>query len=158
MDIHKLAPTEISDAIALAWRVFQQFEAPDYGAMGVESFRSTIYNASFTAQLRLYGAYQGDALVGMIATRSEGAHIALFFVEEAFQRQGVGKALFQRILPDAPGPVITVNASPFAVPVYQKLGFTALSGEQVRDGIRYTPMRYEAPTQAPVPNDNTDRN
>ena len=151
MDIHLLAPAETADAIALAWRVFQQFEAPDYSAAGVESFRSTIYNANYTAQLRLYGAYQEGAPVGMIATRSEGAHIALFFVEEAFQRQGIGKALFQRILPDAPGSVITVNASPFAVPVYQRLGFTAQAGEQVRDGIRFTPMRYEARTQAPVP-------
>ncbi len=35
---------------------------------------------------------------------------------------------------------ITVNASPYAVPVYEKLGFQAVDDEQLTDGIRYTPM------------------
>ena len=38
--------------------------------------------------------------------------------------------------------VMTVNSSPFAVEIYQKLGFHALSGEQLADGIRFTPMKY----------------
>jgi GNAT superfamily N-acetyltransferase len=143
MDIRLLAPAEFGDAIALAWRVFQRFEAPEYSAEGVKNFQNTIHNPAFSSQLSLYGAYAADTLVGMIATRSGGSHIALFFVEEACQRQGIGKALFQRMLTDAHGSAITVNSSPFAVPVYQRFGFTAISEEQVLDGIRFTPMRYE---------------
>ena len=36
----------------------------------------------------------------------------------------------------------TVNSSPFAVPVYHKLGFVDTNTEQLTDGIRYTPMKY----------------
>ena len=35
------------------------------------------------------------------------------------------------------------NSSPYAVPVYHKLGFVDLDMEQVSDGMRYTPMKYE---------------
>jgi len=46
--------------------------------------------------LRTYGAFQNERLVGVIATRSSGGHIALFFVDGTYQRQGIGKALFER--------------------------------------------------------------
>ncbi len=142
MVIRPLAPEETGAALALAWRVFMRFEAPDYRPEGVESFRRTIEDPSFAARIRCYGAFDGDALAGMIATRSEGSHIALFFVEEAYHRQGIGRRLFEAILPDVPGDTVTVNSSPYAVPVYQRLGFTALQEEQETDGIRYTPMRH----------------
>ena len=38
---------------------------------------------------------------------------------------------------------ITVNSSPYAVPVYHKLGFVDTDVEQISDGMRYTPMKYE---------------
>ena len=142
MEIRFLASEETAEALALAWRVFMRFEAPDYSAEGVESFRRTIGDAGFTARIRFYGAFKGGTLIGMIATRSEGSHTALFFVEEAYHRQGIGRRLFEAILPDVPGEAVTVNASPYAVPVYRRLGFAALNEEQVTDGIRYTPMLY----------------
>ena len=39
---------------------------------------------------------------------------------------------------------VTVNSSPFAVKVYEKLGFTATGSRQVSDGIVYIPMRYSS--------------
>lgn len=38
---------------------------------------------------------------------------------------------------------MTVNASPYAIPVYRKLGFIDIDVEQVINGIRFTPMVYE---------------
>ena len=38
---------------------------------------------------------------------------------------------------------ITVNSSPYAVPVYHKLGFVDTDVGQISDGMRYTPMKYE---------------
>lgn len=35
-----------------------------------------------------------------------------------------------------------MHSSPYAVPVYHKLGFVDTGTEQVSDGIRYTPMKY----------------
>ena len=145
MDIRLLEPDETPLALALAWRVFQRFEAPEYSPQGVETFRQIVQDPAFALRIRCYGAFAEGALVGMIATRSEGAHIALFFVEEAYHRRGIGRRLFAAALRDAPGDAVTVNASPYAVPVYARLGFVALDAELVRDGIRYTPMRYAVP-------------
>jgi len=37
---------------------------------------------------------------------------------------------------------ITVNSSPYAVKIYEKLGFVPDGNEQMVDGIRFTPMTY----------------
>lgn len=142
MKVRRLAPEEMQGAVDLALRVFMRFEAPDYGPQGVESFRQTLAEPSFVQMLTVYGALEGETLLGMLATRSGGAHISLFFVEEAHQRRGIGRTLFTAALLRAPQGEMTVNASPYAVPVYERLGFTATDTEQMRDGIRYTPMRY----------------
>ena len=36
----------------------------------------------------------------------------------------------------------TVNASPYAVEFYHKMGFVDVSKEIFKDGITYTPMKY----------------
>jgi len=35
---------------------------------------------------------------------------------------------------------MTVNSSPYAVPIYHKLGFKDTGSEQVVNGLRFTPM------------------
>ena len=55
-------------------------------------------------------------------------------------RQGTGRALFERVCQDNPFDTMTVNSSPYAVPIYHRLGFTDTDVEQVTNGLRYTPM------------------
>jgi len=57
-------------------------------------------------------------------------------------QKGIGRKLFEYALEKSTGNKITVNSSPYAVEVYKKLGFVPNSGEQVVDGIRFTPMTY----------------
>ena len=38
---------------------------------------------------------------------------------------------------------MTVNSSPYAVPIYHKLGFYDVDSEQVVKGVRFTPMEFE---------------
>ncbi|MEM0530736.1 GNAT family N-acetyltransferase [Zongyangia sp. HA2173] len=33
--------------------------------------------------------------------------------------------------------------SPYAVPIYRQLGFVETGGEQIADGMRFTPMKFE---------------
>jgi GNAT superfamily N-acetyltransferase len=146
MFTRELQPEEYGAALELAWQVFQRFEAPDYSTEGIESFQKSIGDPAFLTIIRCYGAFDGEHLVGMIATRSEGAHIALFFVDEAYHRRGIGRSLFALVLRNALTDTITVNSSPYAVQVYERLGFTATLPEQLRDGIRYTPMVYHNTT------------
>lgn len=142
-DIRKLTASEIQTALDLVWKVFQEYEAPDYSKEGVEEFYRSIHDDNYLAMLSLYGAFVSEKLVGVIATRSEGTHIALFFVDGEYHRNGIGKKLFQTVLSQCSTNRMTVNSSPYAVPVYHKLGFTDTDTEQVINGLRFTPMEFK---------------
>ncbi|WP_275061567.1 GNAT family N-acetyltransferase [Diplocloster agilis] len=47
-----------------------------------------------------------------------------------------GRQLFEYLLKDCSVKEITVNASPYAVPIYHKLGFRNTDTEQLMNGIR----------------------
>lgn len=145
-----LQQCHLQEALSLVWEVFSEFEAPDYSPYGIQSFKDFISYDSIlelyeNKQMKFWGTFKGQELVGLIATRGFH-HISLLFVKKSYHRQGIAKNLFQtvrHILEQTPDiDSITVNASPYAVVVYKQLGFFALSSEQVIDGIRFTPMKY----------------
>lgn len=70
-------------------------------------------------------------------------HIADFFVDAAYHRRGIGRRLFEAMRQDYETQVFTVHSSPYAVEVYQHLGFVPTDTEQLTDGLRYIPMRFE---------------
>ena len=138
MTIRKLNKEEITAGLDLAWQVFLRFEAPDYTQEGVDEFYKSIHDENYLSNLTMYGAFVQSRLVGVIATRSEGRHIALFFVDEQYQKQGIGRQMFECVKKSE----MTVNASPYAVRVYRALGFVETDKEQVVHGLRFTPMKY----------------
>ena len=140
-DVCPLPSSELPQALALVERVFLAFEAPEYSTEGIQTFLSFLRDAEAVSALRFYGAWEKDSLLGVLATRG-GSHIALFFVDAAHQGQGVGRALFEAARAACSVGRMTVNSSPYAVEIYRKLGFSPLSDEQGRDGIRFTPMQY----------------
>ena len=96
--IKELNKNKLNDALSLVQKVFNEYEAPDYSKEGIEEFHKCINDTSYLATLRVFGAFEGDNLLGVIATRSEGRHIALFFVDGKYHRQGIGKKLFKTVL------------------------------------------------------------
>ncbi len=143
MVVRKLHVWEYKKALKLVMEVFMEFEAPDYTTEGIQSFRSTLSDWHYIRSLCIYGALEEHQLVGIIATRNEGSHIALFFVRKAYQKKGIGRKLFLEILKNTSKEAITVNSSPYATEIYHHLGFTDRDLETVTNGIRYTPMiRY----------------
>ncbi len=143
MEIKNIDRNQRDTAIQLVLDVFMQFEAPDYSVEGVEIFKRTaIYNNDFLDGLNMYGAYDSETLLGVIATRNKGNHIALFFVDGKHHRQGIGKTLFQIVLENSTAKEITVNSSPYAVEVYHRLGFVDIAPEETTNEIRYIPMVY----------------
>ncbi len=145
--IRRVEAGEVSAAMDLVWRVFSEFEAPEYSAEGIDEFRRFIRTDNIVGKMRsggmaLWGWYEGNTLAGLIAITVTG-HINLLFVDRAYQRRGIAKALHEtavshfRILGIA---AVTVNSSPYAVEIYQKLGFAPVSREQTVNGIRFTPM------------------
>ncbi|MCE5189465.1 MAG: GNAT family N-acetyltransferase [Eubacteriales bacterium] len=143
MEISPVPERDIQRALDLVLRVFLAFEAPDYCEQGVETFRSFLQSSEELKKLHFYGAYEAGSLAGVLATRGEdGSHIALFFVDAVWQGRGVGRALFTAAREQCRGERMTVHSSPYAKAIYEHLGFTAVSGEQLSDGIRYYPMQY----------------
>lgn len=143
MEIKKVAKSERKTAVELIHNVFMQFEAPDYSEEGIKNFHDTaIYNDSFLNSIEIYAAYFDEKPIGVIATRNEGNHIALFFVDGKYHRQGIGRKLFHTVLKNSTSNEITVNSSPYAKEVYHHLGFVDTDVEQVVSGMRFTPMVY----------------
>lgn len=133
---------EIKVALELVLRVFMIFEAPEYPKEGIDSFKSSLSSKEYIDKLTFYGAFDNDKLIGIIATRLFGSHIALFFVDREYQGQGVGRLLFDKIIEECCVEKLTVNSSPYATEIYHHFGFTDDMPEQIKDGIRYTPMTY----------------
>ncbi|MCL2253204.1 MAG: GNAT family N-acetyltransferase [Lachnospiraceae bacterium] len=139
---------EWEEAMSLVWRTFLVFEAPVYLPQGIRSFENFITDSTLKRMFEmgvyqmLVAIYEGK-VVGMITLRDK-AHISLLFVDEDYHFMGVGKALVAhlcRYLRDEAGERrVTVNASPYGVDFYHRIGFTDLGAEALSDGIRYTPM------------------
>ena len=141
IEVRSLQQVDLPQALALVERVFMAFEAPDYSDEGVETFRTFIRDAAAVSSLTFYGALEHGVFLGVLATRVN-SHIALFFVDAAQQGRGVGRALFEAAKSACRSDRMTVNSSPYAVEIYRHLGFSPILSEQVRDGIRYTPMQF----------------
>ena len=141
VQIELIPPEYLAQALTLVLRVFMLFEAPDYTPEGIKTFQDFLHDEAAISELTFYGAIVEEELVGVLATRGN-SHIALFFVESCLQGQGIGRALLAEAQKACTSDAMTVNSSPYAVEIYQKLGFHALSEEQSRDGIRFTPMKH----------------
>ena len=140
LEIHAILSSELPQALSLVKRVFLQYEAPDYSQQGVDTFLSFLQDRERLAELHFLGAYIDGQMVGVLAMRG-ASHVSLFFVESAMQGKGVGRALFAAARESCPCDLMTVNSSPYAVEIYKRLGFSPLSEEQKKDGIRFTPMK-----------------
>lgn len=150
MEIRPLQKKDLKNAMDLVWRVFLEFEAPDYAPEGVETFKEFIEYDSIiekyeNQEILFWGCFIDGRLTGMIALRDAG-HICLLFVAKEYHRQGIAGRLFNAALEhckkDGRAECITVNASPYAAEAYHHLGFKDLNIEQTLNGIRFTPMEY----------------
>ena len=150
-EIRELDTTDLKPALKLIEEVFIQFEAPGYSELGIKTFENfiefeLIRDMLERGLLEFFGCFNNNQIIGVIATRQKN-HICMFFVDSKYHKQGIGKSLFEKVESIARNHTlmgkITVNSSPYAVEIYQKLGFEAISVEQDIDGIRFTPMEYK---------------
>ena len=143
---------EVEDVSRLVEKVFDDFVAPDLAAEGVAEFKRFISPDALREKAVEGGAFvltakDGNDIVGVIAIR-DNQHIFLFFVHDDYQSKGVARRLFsmalERCRRENPGLVgITVNSSPYAISIYESLGFVQTEPEKVKNGIRHTPMLYK---------------
>ena len=144
--VRRLTKEEITVALELCWRVFLEFEAPEYSQEGIDHFRTSLEDQERIRKLTFYGAFDGDKLVGTLCMRAP-QHIGGFFVDAAYHRRGIGRRLFEAMRQDYAKQEFTVNSSPYAVEVYRHLGFVPTGEEQTVDGLRFTPMQFSVQTE-----------
>ena len=137
-------------AMELAWKTFLRFEAADYKPEGIRNFNdfitdNSLFRMFMEGRYPLFVACRGERIIGMLTLRNEN-HISLLFVEEAFHRRGIGRALLGyavKYLEEELGcGRVTVFAAPFGIEFYHRLGFSDLGPQVERDGILFTPMEY----------------
>ncbi|MGH8691979.1 MAG: GNAT family N-acetyltransferase [Burkholderiales bacterium] len=101
---------------------------------------------------RFYLAEDATGLAGVAAIRSN-VHVYYLFVAKARQRTGLARRLWVRVLDDSltlgnPGK-FTVNASNYAVPAYESLGFRRTGSRAQKSGVLYNPMQLVVGRQQP---------
>ncbi|MBM6689752.1 MAG: dihydropteroate synthase [Candidatus Fusobacterium pullicola] len=142
MEIKKLEKNEINKALKLVWDVFSESEAFNYNRKGVEEFRKFLDYRDLINTFDIYGTYDKKELIGVIALQ-DGQHICFFFVKNSYQKRGLGRKLFEKVLKITKEKEITVSAPPCSVEVMKNLGFVPTDSEQNINGIVIIPMVYE---------------
>lgn len=149
-EIRFASPEEWEEAMGLAWKTFLEFEADVYTPEGVRSFEDFITDSGLKRMFvmgtyQMIAAFDHGRMIGMITLRSE-MHISLLFVDSHYHRRGIGRALILKMADYVKSELgkrrLTVNASPYGVEFYHKVGFKDLGPEKQQDGIIYTPMDY----------------
>ena len=133
----------------LVRQVFNEFVASDYGADGIEEFYRFANPAAMTTRAKAGGfvlvANTSDGLVGMLEFAPPD-RIAMLFV--SLRHQGIAKELLARAIHRAvavipPVSKLTAHSSPYAEPIYRKLGFNKVGDETTEHGITYIPMERD---------------
>ena len=141
MNIRKIYKEEMKEAIDLVWRVFLEFEAPDYTEEGIKEFKRSIDDKEWINKREFYGAFDKEnKLLGVIATKDTN-HIALFFVEGEYHKQGIGRKLYEEVKLLNKEGYFTVNSSPYAHDIYKHFGFVDTDKEQCINGLKFYPMK-----------------
>ena len=150
-----MKPDDANAVSALALTSFEEYIASEYTPQGLEEFRK--YASAEALRERavqdhfVVVATTPDGLAGMLEMRQNN-HVALLFVDKAFHRKGVARALLDHALgearrhqPDAER--MTVNSSRYGVPAYEKLGFRQTGPERAVNGIAFIPMAMRLTTK-----------
>lgn len=143
-----MRPGEEKRVSEVALRSFDEFVAPGYDQEGIREChgifgREAIEKRQGRGHFILV-AEAGNEIVGMIEIR-DNRHISMLFVGKDHMHSGIGGELVRRGIEKARAEgeeagEITVNSSPFAVPVYGRMGFAITGEEQTVNGIRCVPM------------------
>ena len=133
---------------AMVIAAFDEFIAPDYTAEGIAEFHEFAAPDALVDRMAqdhfVRIAVAEGAPVGMVEIRQNN-HVALLFVDRAYQHHGVATHLLKLALADARAANpdlarVTVNSSRFGVPAYERLGFRQTGPERSVNGIVFIPM------------------
>tara|TARA_B100000029_G_scaffold96807_1_gene86994 strand:- start:312 stop:770 length:459 start_codon:yes stop_codon:yes gene_type:complete len=146
-----MVPGEASAVSKLILNSFSEFISSEYTAEGIVEFKKFVAPEALNRRIAgnhfIQVAEFDRKLIGMIEVRDNN-HVALLFVDKAYQRHGVAKGLLQSALADARAANselsrVTVNSSRYGVTAYQKFGFRQTGPERTVNGIAFIPMAMQ---------------
>ncbi len=139
----------------LVLSLFDEYIAPEYTPQGIAEFRKYAEATALVDRANhdhfVVVARRHEILAGMIEMRQNN-HVALLFVAQAFQRQGLSRELLDHAIAQVREwgdelERVTVNSSRYGVPVYEALGFRQTGPERSVNGILFTPMAMRLDAQ-----------
>lgn len=143
-----LKPSDWEKAMLLVWESFLAYEGEIYKEEGIKHFSEFITSKRLKEEFlrgecKVMAAYLEDRIVGIGSIRHIN-QLSLLFVDKDMQRQGIGRAILERLCAylkeEASQTQMRLMAAPGAVEFYRKNGFFALTKELETDGIRVTIM------------------
>ena len=148
--VKEIGADGLKQALDLVNVVFSEFVAVDYSQQGKREFENYLKNKQAdvssdveSGRKKIWGYYENGRILGVIATR-DVSHIALMFVDKQQHRKGIAKQMFSVVLNDIIRNTditeMTVNSSPYAVKVYERLGFVKTGEQQEKNGMIFIPM------------------
>lgn len=137
-------------ASEMVLHTFRDYVATDYTDEGRETFRQFASAPDMEARWaegnQFLIAERNREVHGLLEMDGKG-HLSLLFVTPGSHRQGVARRLLEAALVERPQREITVNASTFAVPAYERLGFVITGPLFSRGGMRAVPMALDVLTR-----------
>jgi ribosomal protein S18 acetylase RimI-like enzyme len=146
-----IRPGAITDADPISRFIIalsEEFIVGEFTPQGRTHFLGEHSTASIERRLagdfRFYVAEDAGNIAGVAAIHAN-AHLYYLFVGKSYQRTGLSRRLWLRMLDDSlalgnPGK-FTVNASNYAVAAYEKLGFRRTESRRAKNGVLYNPMQ-----------------
>jgi len=148
--IKEVEKKDLQRALDLVNEVFGEFVAVDYSQEGKSTFENYLKNkyeeisgAMDAGKKKMWAYYQDGEILGVLAVR-DVCHISLLFVDKRHHGKGIAKQLLGALLEELRGnrdvTRISVNSSPYALKIYEKMGFARTGERQEKDGIVFIPM------------------
>lgn len=149
MIVRMLEAKDIPAAVVLIREGYDRFVAHDYTPEGTVRFYEYASEEALSARIEggahfsMVAVADGE-LIGIIEMKDFN-HCSLFFVKARFHGKGIGRWLFEEAVAhcrfnNTKLDTIGVNSSPYAVPVYKRLGFKSIGTLEEENGIVYQPM------------------
>ncbi len=144
----KMFKGEESTVNTLIEKGFNEFIGPEYSKEGIQEFKKYVNPNSLLSRKEngsiFIVAVDEKNIIGMVEIRNL-THVSLFFVDKKYHGNGIGGALTKRAIEECKSinpniKTFTVNSSPYAKKIYEKLGFEQTQGEQMKSGLRFIPM------------------
>lgn len=139
---------EWPETMDMVWKTFLEYDSGDCSPEGIERFRSFITDerleqAFAEGKYQLLLALDGDRVIGVGSLRAIN-HLSLLFVDGAYHHKGIGRALIEALCDYLKNELgeryVSLQASPYAVGFYKKLGFIQIKTLSDTPGIPVVPM------------------